>query len=163
MSWEPRFLEAFTAVSGGQSRLGNLHTSIAACLTAHALNIGFEPIVKPDVEALERDRISHVNQTYLNADTYTAANRWLVDAQRHVPLAQAWGGGHVAAIDGMRFVVPIPTIYARPNRKYFGARRGITWLNMITTKPPGSPPRSSPAPHATHSGSVALAVGGWRE
>ena len=89
MSWEPRFLEAFTAVSGGQSRLDGLHTTIAACLTVHALNIGFEPIVKPGVEALERDRISHVNQTYLNADTYTAANRWLVRGRRPEPHHQA--------------------------------------------------------------------------
>ncbi|MGH3550298.1 MAG: Tn3 family transposase [Pseudonocardiaceae bacterium] len=42
------------------------------------------------------------------------------------------GGGLVAAIDGMRFVVPVPSAYARPNRKYFGPKRGITWLNMIT-------------------------------
>ena len=48
-----------------------------------------------------------------------------------------WGGGHGAAIDGMRFVVPIPTIYARPNRKYFGARRGVTWLNMIRDQATG--------------------------
>ena len=32
----------------------------------------------------------------------------------------------VAGIDGMRFVVPIPSIYARPNRKYFGPDRGVT-------------------------------------
>jgi TnpA family transposase len=38
----------------------------------------------------------------------------------------------VAGIDGMRFVVPIPSIYARPNRKYFGADRGVTYLNMIS-------------------------------
>ena len=31
----------------------------------------------------------------------------------------------------MRFVVPVPSAYARPNRKYFGPKRGITWLNMI--------------------------------
>ncbi|MGW7484721.1 Tn3 family transposase [Nonomuraea muscovyensis] len=31
----------------------------------------------------------------------------------------------------MRFVVPVPSIYTRPNRKYFGNKRGLTWLNMI--------------------------------
>ncbi|CNF13187.1 Transposase and inactivated derivatives%2C TnpA family [Mycobacterium tuberculosis] len=31
----------------------------------------------------------------------------------------------------MRFVVPVPSIYTRPNRKYFGPKRGLTWLNMI--------------------------------
>ena len=31
-----------------------------------------------------------------------------------IPLAQAWGGGLVASVDGMRFVVPVPSVYARP-------------------------------------------------
>ncbi|MGH9008736.1 MAG: Tn3 family transposase [Acidimicrobiia bacterium] len=131
MAWEPRFVEAFTAASGGQSRLGDLHVTIAACLTAHALNIGYDPIVKKGVEALERDRVSHVNQTYLGTETYSPANGWLIEAQAGIPFAQALGGGLVAAVDGMRFVVPVPSVYARPNRKYFGPKRGMTWLNMI--------------------------------
>jgi TnpA family transposase len=137
MAWEPRFAEAFTAASGGRTRLGDLHVSIAACLTAHALNIGYGPIVKKGVEALERDRISHVNQTYLGAETYSPANRWLIEAQAGIAFAHALGGGLVAAIDGMRFVVPAPSIYARPNRKYFGPKRGVTWLNMLNDQGSG--------------------------
>jgi hypothetical protein len=38
MKWA--FAEAFTAVSGGSTRLKDLHVSIAALLTAHALNVG---------------------------------------------------------------------------------------------------------------------------
>jgi TnpA family transposase len=34
-------------------------------------------------------------------------------------------------------VVPIPSIYARPNRKYFGPDRGVTWLNMINDQAAG--------------------------
>ncbi|MEO7836436.1 MAG: DUF4158 domain-containing protein, partial [Acidimicrobiales bacterium] len=52
MTWEPRFLEAFTAVSGGQSRLADLHVSVAAGLTAQALNIGYRPIISPGSKAL---------------------------------------------------------------------------------------------------------------
>jgi TnpA family transposase len=137
MAWEPRFVEAFTAASGGRTRLGDLNISIAACLTAHALNIGYSPIVKKGVEALERDRISHVNQTYLGAETYSLANRWLIEAQAGIAFAQALGGGLVAAVDGMRFVVPVPSIYARPNRKYFGPKRGVTWLNMLNDQGAG--------------------------
>jgi len=137
MAWEPRFVAAFTAASGGQTRLADLHVSIAACLTAHALNIGYSPIVKKGVEALERDRISHVNQTYLGTETYSPANRWLIEAQAGIAFAQALGGGLVAAIDGMRFVVPVPSIYARPNRKYFGPKRGVTWLNMLNDQGAG--------------------------
>ncbi|GAB2830722.1 hypothetical protein GCM10022221_31860 [Actinocorallia aurea] len=36
-----------------------------------------------------------------------------------------------AAVDGMRFVVPVPAVFARPNRKYFGSKRGMTWLNAM--------------------------------
>ncbi|MFC4062886.1 Tn3 family transposase [Planomonospora corallina] len=132
MSWRPGFTAAFTPVSGGAARLeSDLHVTIAACLTAHALNITYAPIISPGVAALTRDRISHVDQTYLRPETYSPANASLIEGQAGIGLAQAWGGGLVAAIDGVRFVVPVPTICARPNPKYFGRRRGAQWLNMI--------------------------------
>jgi len=137
MAWEPRFVQACTAVSGGRSRLKDPEVTIAACPTTHALNIGFDAIVKPGVPALERDRLSHVDQNYMRAETHAAANPRLVEKQAGIGLAQAWGGGLVAGIDGMRFVVPIPSIYARPNRKYFGPDRGVTWLNMINDQAAG--------------------------
>lgn len=46
-----------------------------------------------------------------------------------LPLAQVWGG---ASADGMRFVTPVRTINAGPNRKYFGHNRGSTWYNFIS-------------------------------
>ncbi|XTO07455.1 Tn3 family transposase (plasmid) [Escherichia coli] len=49
-----------------------------------------------------------------------------------LPLAQIWGGGEVASADGMRFVTPVRTINAGPNRKYFGNNRGITWYNFVS-------------------------------
>ena len=137
MSWEPGFVAAFVAASGGQTRLADLHVTIAACLTAHALNIGYSPIVKKGVAALERDRLSHVNQNYLGTETYAPANGWLIAAQAGIALAREWGGGLVAGIDGMRFIVPVPSIYARPNRKYFGSKRGVTWLNMVNDQGSG--------------------------
>ncbi|WUO09060.1 transposase [Streptomyces virginiae] len=45
-------------------------------------------------------------------------------AQASIPLAQVWGGGMVASVDGMRFVVPVPSVYARPNPKYLYRRDG---------------------------------------
>jgi hypothetical protein len=44
MSWVPGLAGAFTAVSGGRSRLEDLPTSIAACLAAHSMNVGYRPI-----------------------------------------------------------------------------------------------------------------------
>lgn len=32
-------------------------------------------------------------------------------------------------MDGLRFVVPVRTLNAGPNPKYFGQGRGVTWLN----------------------------------
>ncbi len=138
MSWQPRFLQAFTAVSGGESRLEDLHISIAAVLTAQALNIGYGPVISPGVAALTRDRISHVDQSYVRADTLAPANAPLIEAQADIALARDhWGGGLVAAVDGIRFVVPVRSIDTRPNPKYFGRRRGATWLNLIPRRRAG--------------------------
>ena len=131
MAWVPELAEAFTAVSGGRSRLEDLPTSIAACLAAHSMNVGYRPIAKKGVPALERSRLSHVFQNYVRPETLATANAPLVARQADLLLAQAWGGGLVAAVDGMRFVVPVPAAFARPNRKYFGSKRGMTWLNAM--------------------------------
>jgi len=137
MAWVPEFTAAFTPVSGGQSRLDDLHISVAACLTAQALNIGYAPVAKRGTPALEPDRLAHVSSAYLSAEAFFRANPPLIGAQAGIPFAQALGGGLVAAIDGMRFVVPVPSVYARPNRKYFGPKRGVTWLNMINDQAAG--------------------------
>ncbi|MCS4372918.1 Tn3 family transposase, partial [Klebsiella pneumoniae] len=68
----------------------------------------------------------------INAHTGFADNARLVDFQATLPLAQIWGGGEVASADGMRFVTPVRTINAGPNRKYFGNNRGITWYNFVS-------------------------------
>jgi TnpA family transposase len=131
MSWEPAFLQAFTAVSGGEARLKDLHITIAAALTVQALNLEYAAVIDPDVKALTRGRISHVDETYLRAETFAAADRPLVEAQAGIAFAQALGGGLVGGVDGIRFVVPVRSIAARPNPKFFGRRKGATWLNLI--------------------------------
>ena len=47
-------------------------------------------------------------------------------------LARQWGGGDVASADGLRFVVPVRTIHAGPNPKYFGPERGVTYYNLVS-------------------------------
>lgn len=32
----------------------------------------------------------------------------------------------------MRFVVPVRTVHAGPNPKYFGFGRGVTWYNLLS-------------------------------
>ena len=126
------FAEAFTHISAGDVRLPNLHTSVCAVLLAEACNLSLESLVDEDRPALTRDRLSYVQQNYLRFDTLTAANARLVDYQASLPLAQVWGGGDVASVDGLRFVVPIRTVNAGPNPKYFGVGRGITYINMVS-------------------------------
>lgn len=126
------FAEAFTHIGAGDARLSDLHVSICAVLLAEACNLGLEALVNEDVPALMRDRLLYVQQNYIRFDTLTAANARLVDAQATLPLAQIWGGGDVASVDGLRFVVPIRTVNAGPNPKYFGIGRGITYINMVS-------------------------------
>ncbi|KWX04834.1 transposase [Carbonactinospora thermoautotrophica] len=117
--------QAFTSITGGEARLRDLHVTIAALLVAHGCNVGYTPVIG-SIDALKYGRLSHVDQTYLRLATYRAANATLIDYQASIGLAQAWGGGLVASVDGMRFVVPVPSVYARPNPKYFGRRGGAT-------------------------------------
>ena len=43
MALYPQFPAAFTSISGDTSRLADLHVSVTALLTAHALNVGSGP------------------------------------------------------------------------------------------------------------------------
>ena len=59
------FVAAFAGVSVARSRLGDLQVTIGAALTAHALNVGYVPVISAGVPSLTRGRISHVDQNYL--------------------------------------------------------------------------------------------------
>lgn len=69
-------------------------------------NIGWTPVIKHGVPALTRDRLAHVDATYLRMDTLSAANAALIDEQARIDLAQVWGGGHVASLDSPRMRWP---------------------------------------------------------
>lgn len=126
------FTREFTHVSESEARAKDLHISLCAVLLAEACNIGHEPLIKHNIPALTRHRLSWVKQNYLRAETLVSANARLVDFQSTLELAGRWGGGEVASADGMRFVTPVKTLNAGPNRKYFGSGRGITWYNFIS-------------------------------
>lgn len=126
------FADAFTHLTERTARAQDLTTSLCAVLLAEACNTGPEPLIRHDVPALRRERLAWVNQNYLRDDTLVAANARLVAAQNRVALAHAWGGGEVASADGMRFVVPVHTVHAGPNPKYFGFGRGVTWYNLLS-------------------------------
>jgi TnpA family transposase len=110
----------------------DLTISICAVLLAEACNIGFEPLVRGDLPALRRSRLSWINQNFIRNETLTEANACLVAAQNSIPLVHRWGGGEVASADGLRFVVPVRTIHAGPNPKYFGYELGVTYYNLVS-------------------------------
>jgi TnpA family transposase len=132
MSWYPEFAAAYTHISGGGSRgMADLDITLSAILTAQSLNVGWKPVISPGVDALTRARISHVHQNYVRAENHARANAPLLAGQAGVATVAAWGGGLVAAVDGTRFVVPVRSIDARANPKYFGRKKGVTYLNLI--------------------------------
>ncbi|MEV4298876.1 Tn3 family transposase [Microbispora rosea] len=77
----PAFTRVFTPTAGGTSKLADFEISVAACLTASALNIGYAPVTKSGTAALERARLSHVMHNCLSAETFSAANPPLIDTQ----------------------------------------------------------------------------------
>ena len=54
---------------------------------AEACNIGLEPLIKHNIPALTRHRLSWVKQNYLRAETLVSANARLVDFQSTLELA----------------------------------------------------------------------------
>lgn len=128
------FTNEFTHVSESNARAEGLDISLCAVLMAEACNIGLEPLIKPQIPALTRHRLQWVKQNYLRSETLVKANARLVDHQSTLAIAQVWGGGEVASADGMRFVTPVRTVNAGPNRKYFGAHKGITWYNFMSNQ-----------------------------
>jgi hypothetical protein len=60
MSWEDELAAAFTAVSGGKTRLEDLDISIAACLAGHSMNVGYRPIAKKGARPGARPALARV-------------------------------------------------------------------------------------------------------
>ena len=128
------FTDAFTHINDRNARAEDIMISLCARLLGEATNTGMEPLVRNDIPALRRDRLSWIGQNYVRDETIAAANARLVSEQNSIELAQSWGGGDVASADGMRFVVPVRTIHAGPNPKYYGWGKGVTWYNMMSNQ-----------------------------
>jgi len=124
------FADAFTHVSEENARVADLSISVCAVLLAEACNVGLRAVAREDIPALTLDRLSWVKHNYVREETLARANALLVDDHQAVPLAQAWGGGEIASVDGLRFKVPVKTLNAGFSPPYFGVGRGATWLNM---------------------------------
>jgi TnpA family transposase len=126
------FTDAFTHISEQTARASDISISLCAVMLAEACNTGIEPLIRQDTPVLRRDRLIWVSQNYFRDETLMAANAKLVAAQNSLKLAHIWGGGEVASADGLRFIVPVKTIHADSNPKYFGIGRGVTYYNLVS-------------------------------
>jgi hypothetical protein len=126
------FASNFTHVNEHGARADDLPISVCAALLAEARNVGLEPLVRPDVPALTRARLAWIQQNYLRADTITNANIRLVDVHVRLPLTKALGSTELASADGLRFVVPVRSVHAAANPKYFGRGKGVTYINYTS-------------------------------
>lgn len=126
------FADEFSHISEERSWSSELSLSICAVLMAEACNIGIDAVAQPETPALTRERLLWVQHNYIRDETLTRANARLVAAQAELPLARLWGSGDIASADGMRFRVPIETLNADYNWKYFGEGRGITLFTFMS-------------------------------
>jgi len=95
---------------------------------------GASPAGMPLIEAIDYLKTLEGDKKKAPAEpreTLTAANACLVAAQNRIPLVHYWGG-EVASADGLRFVVPVRTVHAGPNPKYFGMGYGVTYYNLTS-------------------------------
>jgi TnpA family transposase len=126
-----RFARAFTPSTGGQSRIPDLGLSICAVLLAQACNVGYRPIATRDHPALTAARLDYVANTYVRPETLAAANARLVDYQASIGIVRHWGDGTLASADGLRFIVPVDSLHAGRNPKYFATGQGVVFYNWL--------------------------------
>ena len=94
-------------------------------------------MIRSDIPALRRDRLSWVSQNFIRNETLRAANAKLVASHDALPIVRLWGSGDVASADGVRFIVRGQPIHAGYNPKYFGRKRGVTWYNLVSDQSTG--------------------------
>jgi TnpA family transposase len=124
-------------ISGSHLRRDDLDITLAALTVARSCNVGLVPVTKAGTPALTEHRLLGVEKGYFHGEGIAAASARLVDSQAGLDITADWGGGLVASVDGMRFVVPVRSLHARPSPLYFGVGkrpRGSTWLNTVSDK-----------------------------
>ena len=95
-------------------------------------------MVKAGDPALGQHRLIGVEKGYFHHEGMGAASGKLIEAQAGIDIAREdWGSGLVASADGLRFVVPVRSLYGRLNPHYFGQSRrskGATWLAVVSDR-----------------------------
>ncbi|HEX2819789.1 MAG TPA: Tn3 family transposase [Streptosporangiaceae bacterium] len=124
-------------ISGSHLRRDDLDISLAALTVARSCNVGLVPVVNAGAAALTEHRLLGVEKGYFHGEGIAGASARLVGKQAGIDITADWGGGLVASVDGMRFVVPVRSLHSRPSPLYWGIGkrpRGSTWLNTVSDK-----------------------------
>ncbi len=108
----------YTHMAGTETREPGLPETLSALLVSEACNVGLTPVADETYPPLSRARLNWVAHNYLRSATHAAANARLAGYHTPLPLAQAWGGGEMASVDGMRFVIPVAAIHVVCNPRY---------------------------------------------
>ena len=103
-------------------------------LLAQACNTTFEPIVRNDMAALTFARLIWVLQNHIRAETIARANARLVKFQSRIPLASFGAAEKLPRQMDKRFVVPMKSLNAGYNGKYFNEQRGVTYYNFMNNQ-----------------------------
>lgn len=126
------FCSEFTHMSEEKARASDMKTSISAVLLSESTNIALESVIKDHIPALTKHRLDWTKQNFIRTETITKSNSKLVDYQNQIPIVKHWGTGEVASADGLRFVVPVKSIKAKANKKYYHSKKGVTWYNFMS-------------------------------
>jgi TnpA family transposase len=128
------FLDSFTHLGSGRMiPRGDSEARIAllSALLAKGFNHGLATLAR-SIEGMSRWKIETAAEQYIRQETLQAATARLVDVQRSIPFAEAWGLGKSASADGRRSQVSGESLYAGYNPRYFpGYRRGIVTLTHV--------------------------------
>jgi hypothetical protein len=65
---------------------------LCAVLLTEACNVGFTPVIKPDVPALSRGRLVQVDQGYFRAENISVANGLFIEAQAKIDVVRGQRG-----------------------------------------------------------------------
>ncbi|MDW6064617.1 Tn3 family transposase [Streptomyces sp. FXJ1.4098] len=113
-------------------RYGGLHHQPVRRAAERGVQRRDDPGHQAGCPGAEPGPLVQVDQGYFRAENISAANSLFIEAQAKIDVVRAWGGGLVASADGVRFTVPVRSLYADSNPGYFGLRhKGATWLNVV--------------------------------
>ncbi len=128
------FLDSFTHLGSGRiipRGDWEARTALLSAFLAKGFNHGLATLAR-SIEGMTRWKIETAAEQYIRQETLQAATARLVDYQRSIPFAEAWGFGKTASADGRRSQVQGESLYAGYNPRYFpGYRRGIVTLTHI--------------------------------